>query len=267
MYTIGQFSKICKVTTKALRHYEKIGLITPARVGQDNQYRYYTREQVHLIKNISFMKELDIPLKTIKRMLASLDDQEQLKYMLEEHKKILLSQLDLYNSRLVKLSWWQKTLEAREMLENKNYDIRIREIQEMPVRSIRKQLTSFPADLPPLLRSLLKEIEEAGGVCAGPPVLLYYDEEFNPAKVDVEVAWPVPDGNLVTRVLPAVRAATCMHVGPYDGLNDAYEALFAWINQNGYRALTPMREVSYNDPQVTSPEQLVTEMIIPVEKA
>lgn len=95
----------------------------------------------------------------------------------------------------------------------------------------------------------------------------YHDKEFNPEKVDVEVCWPVADTALATKTLPAVRAATCMHVGPYSGLESVCGAVYAWINQNGYRAVTPMREVSFNDPQVTPPEQLVTEIIIPLAEA
>lgn len=267
MYTIGQFSKICQVTTKALRHYEKIGLLVPAKVEPGNQYRYYSREQVSQVKNVIFMKELGFPLHTIKNMIAQKAESGELKTALEEHRKRLLEELDLCNSRLVKLAWWQSTLEAKKMNKTKSYDIRIRDIQEMQARTLRKQLTSFPQEVPTLLRSLLEEILSSGGVCAGPPVLIYYDEEFNPDKVDLEVAWPVNDSRLANKTLPAVRAATLMHVGPYDGLNSAYEALFAWVNQNGYRAAFPMREVSHNDPQTTPPEQLVTEIILPVEQA
>ena len=37
-YSIGQVSKIANLSTKALRYYEKIGLIQPDKV-EDNQYR------------------------------------------------------------------------------------------------------------------------------------------------------------------------------------------------------------------------------------
>jgi len=266
MYTIGQFSKICKVTTKALRHYEKIGLLVPTKVDPSNGYRYYSREQVSIMKQISLMRELDIPLQKIKQMIEKAANREELRSLLEEHRKHLLKQLDLYNSRLVKLAWWQKTLEANEMTEMIKYDVRIREVLETRVRALRKQVTSFPEEIPSLLRSLLEEIESSGEVCAGPPIILYHDEEFNPGKVDLEVAWPVMNSSLANKTLPAVRAAACMHVGPYDGLEHAYEAVFAWVNQNGYRAVPPYREISYNDPQTTPPEQLVTEIIIPVVK-
>lgn len=267
MYTIGQFSKICKVTVKALRYYEKVGLITPYKVEEDNKYRYYNKEQISLIKKISFLKELGVPLKLAKQIIDKETVSDEIKVLLEDHRKQLLEQLDICNSRLVKLAWWKKTLEGKELTETKNYDIRIREIPETPVRSLKKHLQEFPKEIAPMIRSVLEEIISLGGVHAGPPIILYFDEEFNPQNVNLEVAWPVLDAKLVNKTLPSVLAATCIYVGPYDGLEDAYEAVFAWVNQNGYRVEYPTREISYNDPQITPPEQLVTEIIVPVVKA
>lgn len=46
MYTVGQFSRIVRVAAKTLRWYDEVGLFKPASVGADNQYRYYTADQV-----------------------------------------------------------------------------------------------------------------------------------------------------------------------------------------------------------------------------
>jgi len=42
MYRIGIFSKLGRVTIKTLRHYDEMGLLTPAHVDEENGYRYYT---------------------------------------------------------------------------------------------------------------------------------------------------------------------------------------------------------------------------------
>ena len=41
MYKIGDFSKMSKTTIKALRYYEREGLLKPAFIDQDTSYRYY----------------------------------------------------------------------------------------------------------------------------------------------------------------------------------------------------------------------------------
>lgn len=268
MYTIGQFSRICHVTSRALRHYEKLGLITPAQVDRGNQYRYYSREQVPVVKSIALMKDLGIPLKQIRRLIDPEAEPEAVRAIVEEHRQAVIRQLELCNSRLVKLVRWNKTLEASEMTEARQYDIYIKDVPAVEVHSRRKQLKPFQDNIAPFIVEVLGEITSAGQVCAGPPMMLYYDEEFNPDQADVEVAWPVAPGSpAANRTLPTVRAAVCMHAGPYDGLEGAYQAIYDWVNNNGYRAVLPLREISHNDPRTTPPHQLVTEIIIPVEKS
>lgn len=268
MYTIGQFAKICSVSVKSLRYYEKIDLLTPAQVDDYNQYRYYSWEQVEAMKSILFLKDLGIPLAKIKQIIAQGNKIEELAEVLEEHRQYLLGQLESTNSRLVRLARYRTTMEAIVMDEVNKYDVRLRDMPETLVYSSRKVMDNMLQQLPSLLRSMLEDISQRGGVCAGAPLILYYDdfydESFDPQKVDVEAAWPVADPVLSNNTLPAVRTACCTHVGPYDGLEKAYGAVFAWINENGYQAAFPTREISLTDPSVTPPEQLVTEILVPV---
>jgi DNA-binding transcriptional MerR regulator len=271
MYTIGQFSRICQVSPKALRHYEKLGLLIPSRVDENNQYRYYTREQLDSIKAITFLKDLGIPLKTIITIVKKGSQPKEIEAILEEHRVLLLEQLNTLNHRLVRLGWWRKSTEAREMNEVKNYDVRLRDVPEIMVYSERRVMKDIHHELPQLLRRLLDELNAKGVICAGAPILMYYDNfydgSFDPNNVDVEVGWPVNDPTVATNKLPAVRAAGLTYVGPYDGLEDAYAAVFTWLNENGCQGSFPTREISINDPAVTPPEQLVTDILIPLAPA
>jgi DNA-binding transcriptional MerR regulator len=49
MYSIGEFSKINRITPKTLRHYDRIGLLTPASVDDWTGYRYYSPDQLPMI--------------------------------------------------------------------------------------------------------------------------------------------------------------------------------------------------------------------------
>ncbi|MGM9590184.1 MAG: MerR family transcriptional regulator [Fusicatenibacter sp.] len=61
--SIGEVSKLKKVTIKALRYYEKIGILKPAFVQEETGYRYYTMEQMVVLDFILTCVELGIPLK------------------------------------------------------------------------------------------------------------------------------------------------------------------------------------------------------------
>ena len=142
----------------------------------------------------------------------------------------------------------------------------IRDIPEQLVRSKRVIMTDFPRSLPRLMGNILDEIRATGKMPAGAPILIYYDEDFNPQEVDVEVAWPVDDPALANNTMPAMKLAYYLHVGPYSSLEPVYPAMMEWIFANGYRPSGAMREAYPNDPAVTPAEQLITEVMIPVEK-
>jgi MerR family regulatory protein len=42
---IGRFSRACRLSIKALRHYDELGLLRPAFIDPRSAYRYYGREQ------------------------------------------------------------------------------------------------------------------------------------------------------------------------------------------------------------------------------
>ena len=61
--TIGEVAKVKQVSIKALRYYEKIGILKPAYCDPNTGYRYYKNEQMLAIDMIKFLQILDIPLK------------------------------------------------------------------------------------------------------------------------------------------------------------------------------------------------------------
>lgn len=65
MYTIGELAKMKNMTIKALRFYEKIGLFKPAYIDPNNQYRYYTKEQLPILDIIKSARALDISPKAL----------------------------------------------------------------------------------------------------------------------------------------------------------------------------------------------------------
>jgi DNA-binding transcriptional MerR regulator len=60
LYTIGEISKLKKITTKALRFYDEIGLLKPYLVDPENQYRYYHPDQLLHVDIIKAARNLEI---------------------------------------------------------------------------------------------------------------------------------------------------------------------------------------------------------------
>lgn len=71
MYTIAEFSRICKMSTRMLRHYDKEEILKPAYVNPVNGYRYYEQEQLEVALKIKKLREYKFPLPKIKIVLQS----------------------------------------------------------------------------------------------------------------------------------------------------------------------------------------------------
>ncbi len=118
-------------------------------------------------------------------------------------------------------------------------------------------------------------LQANGHVPQGMPVAIYFNDpaEVEPAEAIWEIWAPVergavtygPDaeGLAITRV-PYMTVATTMHQGPYEGVAPAYERLIAWIGEQGLQVSGPPMEAYLNDPHEVPPEQILTEIMIPV---
>ena len=67
-YSIQQLSHLSGVTTRALRWYDKIGLLKPSRVAESG-YRYYGRTEVDRLQDILFYRALGVELARIREFL------------------------------------------------------------------------------------------------------------------------------------------------------------------------------------------------------
>jgi len=67
--TIGQMSRLSGLTVKALRYYERVGLITPAAVDPATGFRYYAGDQVRPARLIRSLRSVDLPLGEVRRCL------------------------------------------------------------------------------------------------------------------------------------------------------------------------------------------------------
>lgn len=78
MLSIGEFSNICKVSTKTLRYYDEIGLLKPSEINPENGYRYYAIEQLEQMLFINRLKSYSFSLEEIKPLLESRETDENL---------------------------------------------------------------------------------------------------------------------------------------------------------------------------------------------
>jgi len=68
--SIGEFARRSRLSLKALRLYDKRGVLVPSRVDQASGYRYYDTAQLDEARLVVMMRQLQLPLAAIKKLLA-----------------------------------------------------------------------------------------------------------------------------------------------------------------------------------------------------
>lgn len=75
--SIGRFAKLTGLSEKTLRRYAKTDVLPPARIDPRSRYRWYSRNQVEDAKLIAMLRELEMPLRRIREVMAATDSSDR----------------------------------------------------------------------------------------------------------------------------------------------------------------------------------------------
>ena len=91
---IGEIADFFGVSRKAIRLYEKKGILKPVKTDAANGYRYYSAEQVQQLNALLELKALGFSLDEIKMILDGKTAKESLLEMLEKKRRAWLETID-----------------------------------------------------------------------------------------------------------------------------------------------------------------------------
>ena len=95
LFPIGEVSKLFHISVSSLRHYEHIGLLTPAYISPDSGYRYYGTEQFEVLNTIRYLRALDMPLTEIEDFLKNRDIDRIEEKLRQQKQAVLKKQQEL----------------------------------------------------------------------------------------------------------------------------------------------------------------------------
>ena len=112
MITIQGFARLCGCNTQTLRYYDRIGLLTPAKVDEWTGYRYYEEEQAMLFVKIKNLQQADFTIEEIKALLPGDDD----RLMAAFEQKIREQTQKLETIRKIQRSYLKEAMDMRKMI-------------------------------------------------------------------------------------------------------------------------------------------------------
>ena len=279
MFSIGEFSKLGRVTVDTLRHYDALGLLKPAKVDPITGYRYYSARQLMSLNRIVALKEVGFSLDEIARILQDKLTSDQLRGMLK-------AQLIRAESDIQAAQWRQERILARlnflELEDNMpTYEVTLKPVEKQTIAAIREVVPTIE-QMPERCSEMFDTIAHWMNVNRlpfGPSLTIYHNETYTRENIDTECAFIIPDTatpkaakpdrRIKVRQLEALplAASTIVTDGFYkkvDGLKPAYDAIAHWIEENSYHLVGTTRELFYGS---VSNGDLTAEIQFPVQKA
>jgi DNA-binding transcriptional MerR regulator len=254
---------------KALRLYDRLGLLSPAEVDPGNGYRRYRECQLDTARFIARLRQLDMPLAQVAEVVAAPAFERG-------------TLLDAYWANVERRIAGQRELIAHLQLtlagKEGNYDmfeIQERDIPEQLVLTEQRHITV--SELPQWLGETIGRhwsTAEAFGGVTGPIFVIFHGEVNEDSDGPVEVCAPInparghiPNGP--TRIEPAHHEAyTRIRKAQveFPQILSAYDAVEQWIPKHGNICSGAPREVYFTDFKNAGPNDEVCDIAFPIEQ-
>jgi DNA-binding transcriptional MerR regulator len=252
---IGEFARLSHVSVVTLRHYDAIGLLTPAVVDTASGYRYYAAAQLPRLHRILALKDLGFSLEQIARILEADLPLDQLRELFAAKQAEVARQVALEQERLSRIAARLRLIELEGCLPAD--EVILKRLPSMLVAARRTTIPrndEAPAYLDAAFKEALAHIRRRGAKEIGPPLAIWHQaaaihaQEVADAAVSIDR--PVPEnGRVSVTMLPPIQVASVVHQGAFTDFAQEHRALLAWIAANGYRVVGPYREVyMHHDP-------------------
>lgn len=266
LLSIGVFARRSRLSPKALRLYERLGLLPPAYVAPDSGYRWYRTDQLPAARLVALLRRLDMPLAQIGAVVAAPGPRgaELVATHWAATEERVAAQRTLTTYLRAKLSGQEGGFAM--------FDVQVREIPEQLVLTEQRHVPvgELSTWIEAAMRRLRHAAEGHGGAVT-PPFVVYHGEVNEDSDGPVEVCIPIGEAgaaaDLPTRREPAHREAYTRITKAqvvYPQILAAYDAVAGWIAAQGQTADGAPREVYFTDFGAATPTDAVCDIAIPL---
>lgn len=270
LLTIGEFSRLSRLSIRMLRHYDERDVLRPAEVDPVSGYRYFHHGQLSTALRVRTLRDLGLSVAEIGAMLPLFDDPAALSAALAGQRGRLVAQAEAVRSQIAEVDRLIDTLKEIPMSIDVSYSV----LPASIVASLRDVIPTY-ADEGRLWARLMPAVMASGAVMTTPPVVsaVFHDEDYRESDVDVEVRVSVaapftPAGGVDCVQVPERPVVSAMLHGSYDQMGQITAALGAVVAERGEQLDGPMFNIYLVGPtQNPDPEHWLTQVCLPVRPA
>lgn len=108
-YTTGELARLCGVTVRTVQYYDRRGILEPTSLSEGGR-RLYSENDLRRLKLICFLRELDMPIDSISKLLKEEHPEKPLSLLLERQEESLRQEISEKKDKLDKLTELQRSL-------------------------------------------------------------------------------------------------------------------------------------------------------------
>lgn len=267
LYRIGEVAKMFRLSVGTLRHYEALGILTPAHIDANSGYRYYNVQQFECLNTIRYLRMLDFSLEQIALFLRN-RDVDQMSEMLREQKKIACQKQMEWERIEKKIEHRLRRLE--EAIAPGLGKIELRKVPEQRMIRIRSDLSLHSyLDLEEAIRELEREQESASVFLGkiGVGIAKERLEAGQTSSYDTAFLLLDPEDTVkgAYETFPETDCVCLRFAGSHPDAPPYYEKIMRFIRERGLTVTGFSREMTLIDDGLTQhKEEFVTEIQIPV---
>lgn len=267
MFRIGDFSKLARVSVKALRFYDEVGLLKPTYVDRDTGYRYYSATLLPRLNRILAFKELGLSLGEIVHLLEGDLPVDRVRESLHNRRAELARRIERERAQLAEVDAWLAQIEQAGRVPE--YEVTVKHVAPRLVASVRDTLSSY-ADADDLFDELSSDFKQRGAPLERGAI--WHACVGQRRSIDCEAILFLREpaagaGRAQVYELPGAAVACVIHQGSDETCERAYVAARSWIESRGYAIAGPSREVYWQGDVAQDGDSGVTEIQYPIIKA
>jgi DNA-binding transcriptional MerR regulator len=246
MLAIGEFSRLTHLSVRTLRRYHDADLLVPVTVDDATGYRYYGADQIPAAQVIHRLRQLDVPLADVRRIVRA-DDPATRAGLVADHLERLEAELDRTTAAVASL---------RRLLapEPAPVHVEVRSVAPATVAAVEADvaLDDVLAWYAGAMAELDAVVPEPTGAPGGVYDNALFEVGHGHALVHLPTEHPSSGGRVRPVTLPAVELAVATHVGPHDDIDVTYGEVGAWVVANALAVAGPVRETYLVGPRDTT---------------
>ncbi|AKA71601.1 MerR family transcriptional regulator [Clostridium scatologenes] len=270
LYSIGKVEEICKITKKALRYYDRMNILSPDKVSNENGYRYYSKENLLTVPVIRYYKQSGFKLEEMRAFLEG----TTYDFVDKSFRKKIdeLEELDReINLKIRSVKDWRDLIvEAQMVLENNVCDVAIKYIDSKKLIFLNQD---FQYDYMDSIINIEfnNYVDRINNAITGPVIIAFpsYKDKMNGKcnKMKIMQQNILKCKEEETIEYGGWMAASCYHIGAHENIDETYKKIEKWTEEHGYKCSEECYERYVTDYWTTkNTDKYVTEIMIKIKR-